>query len=164
MSFRNVSLAAAIVLTSTMAGAAQAQTGRLHLGPRVSYQFDLEEFGIGAQMSIPIANYLEFYPSFDSFFVNAGSYWDINADLKYRVATESVDWLYLGAGLNIAHTRRDRSDENRSNDDNKAGLNLFAGVESLSGRVHPFAEVRFTANNRSTTQASVGLNFTLRSN
>jgi hypothetical protein len=164
MSFRIVSLATAIVLTSAMAGGAQAQTSRLHFGPRASYQFDIEEFGIGAQLSVPIATHLEFYPSFDYFFVNSGSYWDINADLKYRIATESVDWLYVGAGLNIRHTRRQRSDENRATDDNQAGLNLIAGVESLRGRVHPFAELRFTANKRSTTQLSAGLNFTLRGN
>ena len=158
MSFRIVSLASALVLTSAMAGAAQAQTSRLHFGPRVSYQFDLEEFGIGAQLSVPIASHLEFYPSFDFFFVNVGTYWDVNADLKYRIATESVDWLYIGAGLNVAHISRDRFD------DNQAGLNLFVGVESLRGRVHPFGEFRFTANNGSTAQASVGLNFTLRGN
>jgi hypothetical protein len=158
MSFRIVSLATAVVLTSAMAGSAHAQTSRLHFGPRASYQFDLEEFGIGAQLSVPMAYHLEFYPSFDYFFVNVGSYWDINADLKYRIATESVDWLYVGGGLNIAHVSRDRFN------DNQAGLNLFAGAESLTGQVHPFGEFRFTANNGSTTQASVGLNFTLRRN
>jgi hypothetical protein len=45
--------------------------------------------------------------------------------------------------------------------DTRTGLNLFAGVETLQGRVHPFGELRFTANEGSTTQASVGLNFTL---
>jgi hypothetical protein len=158
MSFRIVSLATAVVLTSAMAGSAHAQTSRLHFGPRASYQFDLEKFGIGAQLSVPMAYHLEFYPSFDYFFVDVGSYWDVNADLKYRIATESVDWLYVGGGLNIAHVSRDRFN------DNQAGLNLFAGVESLTGQVHPFGEFRFTANNGSTTQASVGLNFTLRRN
>lgn len=157
MSFRVVSLASTLLLTSVMAGGAQAQTSQLHFGPRVSYQFDLEEFGIGAQLSVPIAHHLEFYPSFDYFFVNVGSFWDVNGDLKYRIDTESVNWLYMGGGLNIAHTSRDRGN------DNQAGLNLFAGVESLSGRVHPFGELRFTINDHSTAQASVGLNFTLRS-
>jgi len=156
MSFRIVRLATALLLTSAMAGTAQAQTSQLHLGPRLSYQFDLEEFGIGAQFSVPIAQYLEFYPSFDYFFVNNGSFWNLNADLKYRIATESINWLYIGGGLNIARVSGDDFDDTR------AGLNLFAGVESLRGRVHPFGEFRFTANDGSTAQVAIGVNFTLR--
>ena len=156
MSFRKSGLAVALAFTAALAGTAQAQTGQLHLGPLVSYQFDLEEFGIGAQLSVPIAYHFEFYPSFDYFFVDVGSFWNVNADLKYRIATESVDWLYVGGGLNIAHRSRDRFDDTR------AGLNLFGGLESLRGSVHPFAEFRFTTNNGSTAQASAGLNFTLR--
>ena len=135
---------------------AQAQTSQLHLGPRLSYQFDLEEIGVGAQFSVPIAQYLEFYPSFDYFFVNSGSFWNLNADLKYRIATESINWLYIGGGLNLNHVSRGNFD------DNGVGLNLFAGVESLVGRVHPFGEFRFTANDGSTAQVAIGVNFTLR--
>lgn len=154
MVFRISRTATALVAAAALAGTAQAQTNRLHLGPRVSYQFDVEEFGVGAQLSVPMARYLEFYPSFDYFFVDNGSFWNLNADLKYRIAAATVRWLYLGAGLNIA-----RSSNGSSNTD--AGLNLFAGAESLKGRVHPFAEFRFTAGDGSTGQVSVGLNITL---
>jgi hypothetical protein len=143
-------MAVAIGLASSLAGAAQAQTSRLHLGPRISYQFDLQKIGLGAQFSVPIVNHLEFYPSFD-YFIDSGSFWNLNADLKYRVPSESVRWLYLGGGLNLAH----------GGDHTRAGVNLLAGVESLQGRVHPFAEFRFTANHGSTGQLAVGLNFTL---
>jgi hypothetical protein len=98
----------------------------------------------------PIVRHLEFYPSFD-YFIDSGSFWNLNADLKYRIPSESVRWLYLGAGLNIAH----------GGGDTQAGLNLLAGIESLKGRVHPFGEFRFTANHGSTGQIAVGLNFTL---
>jgi hypothetical protein len=135
-----------------MASTAQAQTSQFHFGPRLSYQLDLEEVGIGAQFSVPIANYLEIYPSVDYFFVTDG-FWSLNGDLKYRIATASIDWLYVGGGLNVV----------RRFGNSRAGLNLFAGFESLSGRVHPFGEFRFTANDGSTAQASVGLNFTLAS-
>lgn len=156
MSFRRSTLVAVLVAVFAIAGTAQAQSGRLHLGPRLSYQFDLEEFGIGAQFSAPIARNLEFYPSLDYFFVDPGSFWNLNADLKYRIATENINWLYLGAGLNIAR----RSFNGNGNTD--AGFNAFVGAESRAGRVHPFAEFRFTANDGSTGQLSVGLNFTLR--
>ncbi len=154
MVFRISRIATALMAAAALAGTAQAQTNRLHLGPRVSYQFDVEEFGVGAQLSVPMARYLEFYPSFDYFFVDNGSFWNLNADLKYRIAAATVRWLYLGAGLNIA-----RSSNGSSNTD--AGLNLFAGAESLKGRIHPFGEFRFTANHGSTAQLAAGLNFTL---
>jgi hypothetical protein len=150
MGLRVPRMATALVLMVALAGTAQAQTSRMHLGPRISYQFDLEKLGIGAQFSVPIVSHLEFYPSFD-YFIDSGSFWNLNADLKYRLPAESVRWLYLGAGLNLAH----------GGDDTDAGLNLLAGVESLKGRVHPFAEFRFTANHGSTGQIAVGLNFTL---
>ena len=150
MGLRVTQLAVAIGLASALVGTVQAQTSRLHLGPRISYQFDLEKIGLGAQLSVPIVSHLEFYPSFD-YFIDSGSFWNLNADLKYRVPSESVRWLYLGGGLNLAH----------GGDRTRAGVNLLAGVESLKGRVHPFAEFRFTANHGSTGQLAVGLNFTL---
>lgn len=149
MSMRTVSLGVALGLTFALASTTQAQTNQLHFGPRLSYQLDLEEFGIGAQFSVPLAQNLEIYPSFDYFLTEPGL-WSFNGDLKYRIATESVDWLYVGGGLNLL----------TSSGNSNAGLNLFAGFESLSGRVHPFGEFRFTANNGSSAQASAGLNFT----
>ncbi len=155
MKVRISSMATALALAAALASTAEAQTDRFHLGPRLSYQFDLEKFGIGAQFSAPIAHHLEFYPSFDYFFVDAGSFWNANADLKFRLSSESVHWLYLGTGLNIARSGGGNVHNTR------AGLNLFAGVESLKGRVHPFGEFRFTANHGSTGQIAAGLNFTL---
>jgi len=155
MALRVSRIGVALVLSSALTGTAQAQTSRFHFGPRLSYQFDLEKIGIGAQFSAPIARHLEFYPSFDYFFVSNGSFWNLNADLKYRIPSESVHWLYLGAGLNIARSGVSGVHNTR------AGVNLFAGVESLKGWVHPFAEFRFTANHGSTGQIAAGLNFTL---
>lgn len=140
-------MSAALVVTAQ----AQAQDHTLHLGPRLSYQFDAEELGVGAQFSVPIAHHLEFYPSFDVFFTSPNSLWSLNADLKWRMAAESIQWLYLGTGLNILG----------GGGDSNAGLNLFGGIESRSGRVHPFAELRFIVNDNSTAQVSAGLNFTL---
>lgn len=151
------SLLGALLLASTVASTAHAQTSQSHLGPRISYNFDAEVVGLGAQFSVPMARHIEFYPSVDIFLVNRGSYADLNADIKIRVAQESAAWLYLGGGLNVA--RRAVG----SVSDTRAGLNLFAGAESLRGRVHPFGELRFVANNNTTVRAAFGLNFTLHS-
>jgi hypothetical protein len=144
-----------IAVALTIAGTAQAQTSRLHLGPRISYQFDAEDIGLGAQLGVPVARQLEFYPSFDIFFVDPGSLWQFNADLKYRFGGQGLDWLYAGAGLNLLHA----SAGGASNTD--AGLNLFGGIESLKGTVHPFAELRLTVGDGSTGMIAGGLNFTL---
>ena len=55
MGFRIRRAITPLVLVSAFVGTARAQTHSLHLGPRVSYQFDLEKLGIGAQFSAPIA-------------------------------------------------------------------------------------------------------------
>ena len=145
----------ALAMLPALAAVAQGQTNRMHLGPQINYDFDFEEIGIGAQFSAPLANRLEFYPSFVWFFKDPGTWWNVNADLKYRVASDQPNWLYVGGGLNI--TRIDAG----AADDTDVGLNLLAGAESLRGRIHPFAEARLIVGNGSRFQIAAGLNFTL---
>jgi hypothetical protein len=148
-------VAATAILAAVAVPTAQAQVGTSHVGPRVGYNFDAEAVTIGGQFSIPIARRLEFYPSADVHLVDVGSMLTVNIDLKYRVPAEGIQWLYLGTGLGIA--RRSFND----NSDSDLGLNLFAGVESLSGRIHPFGEIRFLVADGSQAQLAAGLNFTL---
>ena len=152
-----IKLVAALLVAAGLAStttSALAQTGSAHLGPRVIYDFDVEEFGIGAQLGMPIARNLEFYPSFDYFFVEPGSLVQLNVDLKYHVPA-AFNWLYVGAGLNV--TRRSVGEFENTD----TGLNIFGGYESLRGRVHPFVEVRIVAGDGSRAQLAGGLNFTL---
>lgn len=146
---------ALIILAAGSAGLAEAQTRRAHLGPQLVYDFDVEEFGLGGQFTFPIATRLEFYPSARVYFVDPGSFWDVNADLKYRFSGQDLNWLYAGGGLNAAFT----SIGDTEFDD--VGLNLFAGWESLRGRVHPFVETRLILSDGSRFQVGFGLNFTL---
>lgn len=155
MSIRTSTLIASLILTSTFATAAQAQTDNLHIGARLSYHFDAEVAGLGVQLGIPIASHVEFYPSIDNFFVNKGSLLSFNADLKFRVPLETSNWLYLGTGLNLTRTSVGDNHNTRS------GLNLFLGAESRKGRVHPFGELRVVTQNGSSVQGAVGLNFTM---
>lgn len=138
-----------------LAPALRAQTARLHIGPHFSYNFDSRDFGIGPQLSVPVAHHLEFYPSFDLFFVDTGSLWGLNADLKYRLPAGEWSWMYLGGGLNLTRA----SVANVSHTDEH--LNLLVGAESRRGVVHPYAELRGIIGSGSTAQAAVGLNFTL---
>ncbi len=148
-------VAIGMILTVGAASTLSAQTSRLHLGPRVGYNFDAEALTVGAQLSVPVARHLEFYPSFDFHNVDVGSLYSINLDIKYRIATASADWLYLGTGLGI--TNRAVGDFDKSD----AGLNLFVGAESLKGRVHPFGEARVTIADGSQAMLVGGINFTI---
>jgi hypothetical protein len=155
MKFRPAAVALAFTLVCSVGAVAEAQTHRSHLGPRVTYNFDYEEVAVGAQFSTPITSFLEFYPSFETFLVDAGSLWALNADLKVRVSGASLNWLYLGGGLNV--TRRSIGDFSNTN----TGLDLFAGFETTGGRVHPFGEIKLIAGDGSSVQGTFGLNFTL---
>jgi hypothetical protein len=46
MGLRVSRISAALGLTLALAVTAQAQTSRFHLGPRLSYQFDLKKLGV----------------------------------------------------------------------------------------------------------------------
>ena len=140
-----------VALTACVSAVAGAQTSRSHLGPHVAYNFDYQKWGVGGQLSVPVAHHLEFYPSADYWLVSGGSLWGLNADLKYRLTGAGWSWLYVGSGLNIT----------TGGGSSQTGLNLFAGIESLRGQVHPYAEFRGIVNGASTTQISAGLNFTL---
>lgn len=150
-------LAAVMGLAMTTTAHAQQNTyyARSHLGFHGAYNFDVEEAAIGAQATIPVGNMLEFYPSFDVYFVDPGSLWALNLDLKYRITGQNFNWLYIGGGMQVA-----RASVNGASDSN-VGLNLLAGVESRKGAVHPYAEFRGTFGDGSSAQVAVGLNFTL---
>ena len=150
---RSAVLTALLVLVAS--GIVRAQTNRAHIGPHIAYNFEVEEFAIGAQFSLPVAERLEFYPSFDYYFVDPGSLWAVNADLKWRVARDRPRWFYLGGGLNI--TRREVGDI----DNTDLGANLFLGAESLRGTIHPFGELRAILADDSSIQLQIGLNITL---
>ncbi|MEO8451002.1 MAG: hypothetical protein ABI647_14490 [Gemmatimonadota bacterium] len=159
MKSRWKAVAVALALTGVAAGSAEAQTSEMHFGPQVIFNFDSSDFGIGAQFSAPIAHYLEFYPSFNLFFPDVGSAFAVNADLKYRFTGQGWNWLYAGTGLNVTHASVDVGTTSVSS--TRGHLNLFGGVESLRGRIHPFGELRLVLIKGSTVQVAGGVNITL---
>lgn len=144
---------AALGLAMVGATAAEAQR-RTHAGARASYDIDVEEFAVGAHLSVPVARRLDFYPSFDNYFIRPGSLWSLNADLKFQPARR-VNWFYLGGGLNVM---------NRSIggfDDTNAGFNMLVGAETRRGWIHPFADARLTWSDSNRFMLAAGLNITL---
>ena len=145
-------------MTMVMAGStvAGAQTGAVHVGPRVAYNFDFEEVAIGFHMGLPIGNRIDFYPSIDIFLPDQGSLLGLNADIKLRPLPADAAMFYVGTGLNLTRVSV------RSESNTEAGLNLLAGLEGRTGAIHPFVELRAILADRTSVQLVGGLNITLR--
>jgi hypothetical protein len=141
MTFR---MRGALALVALLAGgsmAAEAQSGPTYFGPKLMYNFDSEDFGIGLHLTKPLTDAISLYPSFDYWFTDEGvTSFGVNIDFTYDVPAQSLQWLYLGAGLGIGRTSVDLPGGDVSNTD--AGLNLIGGFQPASGRIKPFAEAR----------------------
>jgi hypothetical protein len=115
-------------------------------GGHLGYSFDTDDMLLGAQLSWPISTSLDFYPSFDYYFVDgSNSFWALNLDLKFRPQTRYRIW-YIGGGLNLLHS---------GNTD--AHLNLLTGLEDRRGRVRPYVEGKFILGDNSLFQLVGGI-------
>jgi len=136
-----------------LCGALQAHAQRAHIGFHGGYNFDIERGLLGAQLLLPVGRTVELYPSFDYYFVDAGSLVGFSGDIKFRLPTGGPSVLYLGGGVNVLHASAGGSD---------TGWDLFGGLESRLGVTHPYIEGRVLNHNSSSAfQIAVGLNFTL---
>jgi len=117
-----------------------ATTSGPRYGPHLGYNFDAEALLRGAQVSWPISPAMDLYPTFDYYFIDPGSLWALNFDLKYRPPTRYGAW-YVGGGLNLAHSNG--TDTN---------LNLVTGLEGRRGGTRPYVEARFILGSGSSFQ------------
>lgn len=117
-------------------------------GPHIGHNFDFEALLLGAQLSWPIMPAIELYPTFDYYFVDPGSRWALNFDLKYRPPTRRGAW-YLGGGLNYL-------DGPGGSDTN---LNLLTGIEARRGRTRPYVEAKFILGDGSAFQLVGGFSW-----
>ncbi|HMA41202.1 MAG TPA: hypothetical protein VKP10_14100 [Gemmatimonadales bacterium] len=156
---------ALVVAGLALAGAAQAQQRTasggtytpidpIRIGGHVGYNFDAEDFALGAQATMPLTRMFEIYPSFDYYFQDIGTLWALNVDLKIRPPTPQGA-LYVGGGLNYLHF----SDAGFSNGD--TNLNLLGGFELRRQPLHPYAEARLILGNGSAFQLVGGVSFNL---
>jgi hypothetical protein len=93
------------------------------------------------------------YPSFDYYFIDAGSLVGFSVDLKLN----SLPWrnpFYLGGGLNFLRRGNGASDTDTGGD-------FFIGVEGRRGLNHPYLELRLLLHDDTSLQLAAGLNFTL---
>ena len=144
--FRRILTAA--VLIAGVAGVSTASAQRAHFGFHGGYNTEMEKGAMGVQMQLPLASAIEFYPSFDYYFVDGGTQLGWNADIKFQAAGAP---LYFGGGLNLL----------TGNGDSDTGFNLIGGLETRYGQTHPYVEVRGLFHNATSLQLLFGLNFTL---
>ena len=117
-------------------------------GAHIGYNFDSDAFDVGAQASWPIMPTLELYPSFDYYFVSAGSAWALNFDLKYRPPTRYRSW-YVGGGLNYL----------KVTGGSDTHLNLLTGFEARRGRTRPYVEAKLAVGSTGFFQIVGGLSW-----
>ena len=137
-----------LVVLLGVAGVSRAAAQRSHFGVHGGYNFDSDDFLIGAQAHLPVSRSIEFYPSFDYYLLDVGSLVGFSADLKFRSLGTP---LYFGGGLNIL--------SGGGNSD--TGFDLFGGFETRYGRTHPYVEGRGLFHGGSSFQVLFGLNVTL---
>ena len=129
-----------------------ASTSGPSYGAHLGYNFDADALLLGAQLSYPITPDFALYPTFDYYFVNAGSLWALNFDVKYRPPTRYGAW-YVGGGLNYLHASAGGASGSDTN------LNLLTGLEGRRGRTRPYVEGKFILGNGSAFQLVGGLSW-----
>ncbi len=152
---RSIRLLLPVVLLAGVVSFASAQQMRPHIGVRGGGNFDYNDAVLGAHVLLPVAKWLDVYPSFDAYFPNTGTRLGFNADLKYRIPTNTSVGFYTGGGFNLLYRKINGVS------DNDPGVNLLGGLETRQGWVHPFVEGRVLWHDNTSFQMMAGLNFTL---
>jgi hypothetical protein len=148
---RSLFIVAALALLAAFPASAQ----RPHIGAHGGYNFDRDDMLIGAQLLLPIGPMVELYPSVDFHRTpGEGSLMGFNLDLKLRNPGQRAPF-YIGGGFSMLRV----GSGGATNSD--TGGNVFAGVESRVGALHPYFEVRGLLNEQSAVQLIAGLNFTM---
>ncbi len=131
--------AAALCLT---AGPLAAQ-GPARIGGQMSFAQDVNA-GLGVRLDVPLSRGedLRLMTAFDYFFPDSPfRYWEFNGDLAWglRLADTRLS-LYLGGGLNMAHSSLQGIPGSGNTD---LGANLLVGLRiPTSSRLTPYVELR----------------------
>ena len=142
----------ALLAVVPSSGRAQVNT---HVGARLGYNFHTREALLSANLTVPMASRVEFYPSLDVYTPDRGNKIGFNGDVKVLLPASGSYNLYAGGGLGIVN----RNVGDVSNTD--VGVNLLFGIESRLGRIHPFGEARILLHDDTQLVLLAGVNFTL---
>lgn len=140
-------LTGAVAVAAVLAGAptvVQAQAAAaarpFNLGAQLSLETEGSSFGIGVRYENALNTLLPSMPSlraaasFDYFFPDVGSLWELNVNVLYGFSAMGPGLTpYAGAGLGIA-----------GNGGTDVGLNLVGGTRLRAmGSITPYIEARF---------------------
>ena len=133
---------------------AAAASPRPHLGGHLGYSFETDNLLLGAQLSYPITPRVDLYPSFDFYFIDPGSLWALNFDVRFRPPSRSGAF-YVGGGINYSSF----SPGGGGGSNSDTNLNLFTGLEGRRPRVWPYVEARLILGDGSAFQLAGGLSW-----
>ena len=142
----------ALLAVVPSSGRAQVNT---HVGARLGYNFDTREALLSANLTVPMASRVEFYPSLDVYTPDRGNKIGFNGDVKVLFPMSPGPQFYAGGGLGVVN----RTVGDFSNTD--VGVNLLMGIESRMGWIHPFVEGKVLLHDRSSLNLIGGFNLTL---
>lgn len=148
---------ALVVLPAARAAAQRSRPGGglapSRMGPHIGHNFDAGALVLGAQLTLPLTRRIEVYPSFDYYFVDQGTLWAANADLKIRPGRRAGA-LYAGGGVDYLHS-------SAGGGQGSTNLNLLGGLEARWWPSAPYVEARLVLGDGAAFQVVGGLSFRL---
>jgi hypothetical protein len=158
-------VATALTASVATAQARKEQGSGLLLGPHAEFATNDYDFGIGAQLSAPVANRIDIMPTFDFYFPgNNVTAWSVDGTVRYwpKINVKNPG-LYVGAGLNITHVSVDIPAilGGGSASDTQAGLSLTGGWMFRQVKLLPFGQIRVVIGDADRVEFGGGINFKL---
>lgn len=149
-----LSLTVSVAVTAPVAAQVPGMPGRpFHLGAQGNLILDGTTFGVGARYENDLNTLLNVpglraVASFDLYFPDTGSLWEINAGAAYGFNLPGAPVKpYAGGGISYQH-----------NGGGSSGLNVFGGVKLQSvGTLTPYVELRFPIRDGSSLVLTAGV-------
>lgn len=164
---RRLLLAALGTVLLSSAAAAQAsrkeQGDKLLFGPHAEFATNDFDFGIGAQLSVPVANRIDILPTFDFYFPgNDVTAFSFDGTVRFwpKINVKNAG-LYAGAGFNWTHVKVDLPAPFGDVSDSEVGLSLLGGWMFKQVSLLPFAQMRVVIGDADRVEFGGGINFRL---
>lgn len=121
---------------------------------RAGYHTDTEEGIIGGGINTDLGGRWDFNPNLEWVLVDGYDLWSVNADF-HRDFSNSGPALWLGGGPAVLVTDFDRP----GSGDTDLGLNLLGGIGARTGSVRPYAQMKVTLADNSSSALVLGFRF-----
>ncbi len=153
---RHLHIIASVILLALTASAlspSRAAAGT-DVDLRAGYYTDMEAVSLGGGLLSSLGSRWFFNPNLEMAFGDRVMLSALSADFHYDLPSASMMSFYLGGGPTVLLANPDRGDANT-----ELGMNLLAGVSSLSGQVRPFAQLKAILADNSEVALMGGIRF-----